>query len=63
MKKTYKIVGDYYLSDGVCHTEDIALGFNTKDEADYFMMMNGLVEYGDVRVVDENEETDDYYVE
>lgn len=63
MKKTYKVVGDFYLSDGVWHTEDIALGFDTEDKAKYFIMMNDLVEYGDVRVVDENEETDDYYVE
>ena len=59
MKKSYKVVGDFYLSDGVWVTEDIATGFETIDEAEYFVVMNDLVEYQQVRVTEETEDAEE----
>lgn len=56
MKSRYKVVGDFYLSDGVWMTEDIATGFKSEDKAEYFVIMTDLVEYQRVHVVKEKED-------
>ena len=59
MKKSYKVVGDFYLSDGVWVTEDIATGFDNIDEAEYFIVTHVLVEYQKVHISEEEENAED----
>ena len=59
MKKIYKVIGDFYLSDGVWITEDIGTGFKSINKADYFVVMSDLAEYQKVRIVEEKENAED----
>ena len=59
MRKTYKVIGDFYLSDGVWITEDIGTGFKSIRKADYFAVMSDLGEYQNVRIVEEKENEED----